>query len=96
VASDQPSTPDIPNTEPDDATIFGAVFTHLLEAKLYQAVVEARAAEQAARMIAMQNASDNAGDLIEDLTLARNNARQAAITQELAEISGGAEAINNS
>jgi F-type H+-transporting ATPase subunit gamma len=46
------------------------------------------------RMIAMKNATDNAGDLIDDLTLEYNNARQAAITQELAEITGGAEALN--
>ena len=81
--------------EPDQPTVILAAATHLLEAEVYQAVVEARASEQAARMLAMMNATDNASDLIDDLTLARNNARQSAITQELAEISGGAEAVSN-
>ena len=57
-----------------------------IETQVYQAVVENGACEQAARMIAMKNATDNAGGLIEDLKLAYNKARQAAITQELSEI----------
>jgi F-type H+-transporting ATPase subunit gamma len=64
-----------------------------LEAEVVQAVLEARASEEAARMVAMMNATDNASDLITDLTLTFNNARQANITQELAEISAGADAI---
>ena len=60
---------------------------------MYQAVVENAAAEQAARMIAMKNATDNAGDLIKDLQLIYNKARQAAITQEISEIVGGAAAV---
>ena len=60
---------------------------------LYQAVVENAAAEQAARMMAMKNATDNAGDLIKDLQLIYNKARQAAITQEISEIVGGAAAV---
>jgi F-type H+-transporting ATPase subunit gamma len=65
-----------------------------IESQVYQAVVENNACEQAARMMAMKTASDNAGELIEDLGLVYNKARQAAITQELAEISGGAAAIS--
>ena len=60
---------------------------------MYQAVVENNAAEQAARMNAMKNATDNAGDLIKDLQLIYNKARQAAITQEISEIVGGAAAV---
>ena len=84
-----------PETEPDAEAVLDTATKRLLEAEVYQAIVEARASEQAARMTAMMNATDNAGDIIDDLTLARNNARQTAITQELAEISGGAEAVSN-
>jgi F-type H+-transporting ATPase subunit gamma len=66
-----------------------------VEAEVLQAILEARASEEAARMIAMMNASDNASDIISDLTLEYNNARQGKITQEISEISGGAEAIAN-
>ncbi len=64
-----------------------------IESQVYQAVVENNACEQAARMIAMKNATDNAGDLIDNLQLVYNKARQAAITQELSEIVGGASAV---
>ncbi len=64
-----------------------------VESQVYQAVVENAASEQAARMIAMKNATDNAGDLIKDLQLVYNKARQAAITQEISEIVGGAAAV---
>ena len=60
---------------------------------VYQAVIENNACEQAAKMIAMKNATDNAGDLIKELELLYNNVRQAAITQELSEIVGGASAV---
>ena len=60
---------------------------------MYQAVVENVACEQAAKMIAMKSATDNAGDLIDELQLIMNNARQSAITQELSEIVGGAAAV---
>jgi F-type H+-transporting ATPase subunit gamma len=69
------------------------LLTRYVESQVHQAVVENTAAEQAARMIAMKNATDNAGDLIGGLQLAYNKARQAAITQELAEIVGGASAV---
>ncbi len=68
--------------------------TRLLEVQLYQALLESVASEHSMRMLAMKNATDNASDLIDDYTLEYNNARQAAITQELAEISGGAEAMS--
>ncbi len=65
----------------------------LLESQIYQALLDAVASEHSMRMLAMKSASDNATSLVDDLTLAYNNARQAAITQELAEITGGAEAM---
>ncbi len=80
--------------EPEPDKLLDLAIRRMLEAQVYQAVLEARASEQASRMLAMKNATDNASDLIEDLTLAFNNARQAAITQELAEITAGTEAIN--
>ena len=79
--------------EPDARELLDALMVRYIESLVYQAVVENGACEQAARMIAMKNATDNAGELIEDLQLVYNKARQAAITQELAEIVGGAAAI---
>ena len=70
------------------------VTTRLIEAQLWQAILESLASEHAMRMLATKNATDNANDLIEDYTLELNTARQADITQQLAEISGGAEALN--
>ena len=64
-----------------------------IESQIYQSVVENAACEQAARMIAMKNATDNAKNLIKDLELIYNRARQASITQEISEIVGGAAAI---
>jgi F-type H+-transporting ATPase subunit gamma len=79
--------------EPSAGALLHATGLRLIEAQIYQAFLEAIASEQSMRMMAMKNATDNASDLIEDLTLEYNNARQAAITQELAEITGGAEAL---
>ena len=79
--------------EPDARELLDALMVRYIESLVYQAVVENGACEQAARIIAMKNATDNAGELIEDLQLVYNKARQAAITQELAEIVGGAAAI---
>ena len=79
--------------EPDAKELLDGLLTRFVESQVYQAVVENNACEQAARMIAMKNATDNAGDLIDDLQLIYNNARQAAITQELSEIVGGAAAV---
>ena len=61
--------------------------------RIYQAVIENNACEQAAKMLAMKNATENAEEIIKELQLVYNNARQAAITQELSEIVGGAAAI---
>jgi len=80
--------------EPSIEAVMKIVVPKLVEAQLYQAILEAIASEHSMRMMAMKNASDNAGELIDDLTLEFNSARQAAITQELAEITGGAAAIN--
>ena len=79
--------------EPSPEAVLETITPRLVEVQLFQAVLESIASEHSMRMMAMKNASDNAGDLIGDLTLAFNSARQAAITQELAEITGGAEAI---
>lgn len=80
--------------EPSEEQVLAAVTYRLIEAQVYHALLTARASEYIMRMLAMKNATDNATDLIDDLTLAMNKARQAAITQELAEISGGVEALN--
>ncbi len=81
------------NFEPDVETVIDQVTTRLIETQIWQGVLESLASEHAMRMVAMKNATDNAKDLIDDYTLELNTARQAAITQELAEISGGAEAM---
>ncbi len=81
--------------EPDDANeLLTELLGRFIESQVYQAVVENLACEQAARMIAMKNATENAGDLIEELQLIYNKARQAAITQELSEIVSGAAAVS--
>ena len=79
--------------EPDARDLLQGLLTRYIESLVYQAVVENSACEQAARMLAMKNATENAGELIEGLQLVYNKARQAAITQELSEIVGGAAAI---
>jgi F-type H+-transporting ATPase subunit gamma len=79
--------------EPSPEALVSATALRLLDAQIYQALLEAAASEHSMRMLAMKNATDNASDIIDDLTLEYNNARQAAITQELAEITGGAEAM---
>lgn len=79
--------------EPSVQQVLDAVTERLIEAQLNQAFFEAQASEHSMRMMAMKSATDNANDLIDDLTLAFNTARQASITQELAEITGGAEAM---
>lgn len=79
--------------EPSVEAVLLNTTVRLIEAQLLQGVIEANVSEQAMRMLAMKSATDNASDLIDAYTLAYNNARQAAITQELAEITGGAEAM---
>ena len=79
--------------EPEPQELLDALLARYIESQVYQAVVENNACEQAARMMAMKNATDNAGDIIEDLGLIYNKARQASITQELSEIVSGAAAV---
>jgi F-type H+-transporting ATPase subunit gamma len=79
--------------EPEAKELLDGLLTRYIESLIYQAVIENNACEQAAKMIAMKNATDNAGDLIKELELLYNNVRQAAITQELSEIVGGAAAV---
>ena len=91
----KPSSVDIETYlfEPNTETILNEVLPRLVEVQLYQALLESAASEHSARMIAMKNASEAAGDMINQLTLESNKARQAAITQEIAEIAGGAAAL---
>jgi F-type H+-transporting ATPase subunit gamma len=80
--------------EPSPDEVLDGIAYRLVEAQLFQALLDARASEWSMRMMAMKNATDNASELADDLTLEMNKARQGAITQELAEISGGVEALN--
>ncbi len=79
--------------EPEARVVLDALLSRYIESLVYQAVVENGACEQSARMVAMKAATDNAGNLIDELQLIYNKARQAAITQEIAEIVGGAAAV---
>jgi len=79
--------------EPEAKEVITDLLTRYVESLVYQAVVENVACEQSARMVAMKAASDNAGDIIDELNLAYNKARQAAITQEISEIVSGAAAV---
>jgi len=73
--------------EPDENSVLGAILPHYLNYEIYQMVLDARASEHSARMVAMKNATDNAKQLVKDLTLEYNKIRQASITTELLEIS---------
>lgn len=79
--------------EPDAKEVLDSLLVRYVESLVYQAVVENTASEQAARMVAMKSASDNAGNLIDELNLVYNKARQASITQEISEICAGAAAV---
>ena len=79
--------------EPNPLSVLNAVLPRLLEAELYQCIQESLASEHASRRMAMKSASDNASDMIDDLTLTYNGIRQSSITRELAEITGGAAAL---
>ncbi|MFT5161533.1 MAG: F-type H+-transporting ATPase subunit gamma [Alteromonadaceae bacterium] len=79
--------------EPDAKVLLDTLLVRYIESQVYQGVVENAASEQAARMVAMKSATDNAGELISELQLVYNKARQAAITQELSEICAGAGAV---
>ena len=83
------------NFEPSVEEVIDSVAERLLEVQLWQCLLESLASEHSMRMMAMKNASDNASDSIDDLTLEFNTARQAGITRELAEISGGVEALKD-
>jgi F-type H+-transporting ATPase subunit gamma len=79
--------------EPSADHVLGALLPHYLNFRVYQILLEAKASEQSARMVAMKNATDNANQLIKDLTLEYNKIRQASITKELLEISSAAMAL---
>ena len=79
--------------EPAPDVVLGGLLPRFVEMQVYQAVLESIASEQSARMVAMRNATDNANELIQDLTLWYNKARQEAITSELLDITGGAAAL---
>ena len=79
--------------EPGAKRVLDVLLVRYIESQVYCGVVENLACEQAARMLAMKNATDNAGDIINSLKLQYNKARQAMITQELAEIVSGAAAV---
>lgn len=83
----------IVNYEPSPEEVFKYIIPKYIESTLYGGLIESSASEQAARRVAMESASDNAEEIIEELTLSFNQARQAAITQEISEIVGGAEAL---
>ncbi len=91
--SDQPSGGVVPLFEPDEERVLAGLLPAYVNGVIYSALVDAKAAEHAARMLAMDSATNNAGDLIRSLILLRNRARQAAITSEIAEIVGGAAAL---
>ncbi len=82
----QPGTYEV---EPADPSMMAALVEELVQARIYQMILESLASEQSSRMIAMKNASEAAGEMIDDLTLSFNKARQASITQEISEISAG-------
>jgi F-type H+-transporting ATPase subunit gamma len=79
--------------EPGAAAVLGELLPRFVEMQVYHAILESIASEQSARMVAMRNATDNANELIEELTLMYNKARQESITKELLDITGGAAAL---
>jgi F-type H+-transporting ATPase subunit gamma len=79
--------------EPNPEEVLAALLPRYVETQLYQILLETTASEHSARMIAMRNATENAQELVQDLTLTYNKARQAAITKEITEISSAAEAL---
>ena len=74
--------------------VLDEILPRLIEVQLYQALLEANASEHSARMLSMRNATDAAGEMIDELTLYYNKARQASVTNEIAEISAGAQAMS--
>lgn len=82
--------------EPDPATVLSSLLPRYVEVEVYQAVLETAASEHSARMLAMHNATQNAREVVRELTLSYNKARQASITKEILEIAAGAEALKAS
>ena len=82
--------------EPSPEAILDVVLPRFTELQIYQAVLESLASEHSARMVAMRNATDNANELVENLRLTYNKARQQSITADLLDIAGGAEALAQS
>ena len=80
--------------EPDYQSVMAMIVEKIAKARVFQMVLESRASEHSARMLAMKNASDAAGEMIDDLTLVFNKARQASITQEISEISAGMASVS--
>lgn len=80
--------------EPSEVAVLETILPRLVETQIFQAVLESAASEHSSRMFAMRNANESAGEMIDELQLSYNKARQAAITQEIAEIAGGAAALN--
>ncbi len=94
VADEDEVAPDLLNYSPHPEEVISYLVPKYIESTLYGGLLESAASEQAARRMAMENATDNAEEMIEDLTLSFNQARQAAITQEISEIVGGANAFD--
>jgi len=93
-AEEHPAHHALVEYEPDPEVILQRLVPDYVEISVYRALLESTASEHGARMTAMRNASENAGDVIEDLTLEMNRARQAEITQEIMEVVAGAEALS--
>jgi len=79
--------------EPDSSAVLDGLIPRFVEMQVYHAILESIASEQSARMVAMRNATQNAKDLVDDLTLVYNKARQEMITNELLDITGGTAAL---
>lgn len=88
------AVPAVPEYEPDPVSVLKRLVPDSVEISIYRALLDSTASEHGARMTAMRNASDNAAELIKDLTLRMNRARQAEITQEIMEVVAGAEGLN--
>ena len=82
------------NIEPNQTSVYWAIFPMLINIMIYHALIESKASEHSARMVAMKNATDKAKEVIRDLTLLYNKERQSVITAEVSEITGGIEAMN--
>ena len=94
--SDEVETPRVQayNIEPNQASVYWAIFPMLINIMVYHGLIESKASEHSARMVAMKNATDKAKEVIRDLTLLYNKERQSVITAEVSEITGGIEAMN--